>query len=83
MTTYNASPIASNGIQLFLVPDLIAWFAARKDFEAMGLLFIASRTLPSRACNCIRVDWSIKQFALAPLLAWNEQMRVNDYDNED
>lgn len=69
-------PINENGIQLFLVPDLIGWFAARKELERIGLNFIPSRFQPSRGSNVVKVDWSIKQFALTGLDEWNREARV-------
>ena len=65
-------------IQLLLAPDLIAWFAVRKSLEQMGLLFISSTTQPSRAKNCIRVDWGIKQFALTGLSEWEKEVSSCD-----
>lgn len=73
---YNTLPINERNVQLFLVPDLIAWFAARKELERMGLNFIPSRFQPSRGSNVVKVDWSIKQFALTGLDEWNREARV-------
>lgn len=68
----------SSDRQLFLVPDLPGWFEARRDFENMGLLFMPSQVQPSRARNCIRVDWSIKQFALTGLDEWEKEVQPCD-----